>query len=726
MRPMHSRSCQPEIKSRLPLVTLLLAGSMLFATDVGPELRSHQQDTITNPLQHDVNVTLKLIQIYVTDKSGLPVRNLAIDEFRVFHNGLPATISAFEKHDLDAKASEVVIHEPQPASKENSLSSPGMGRKFIILFDFVFNTGRGISASIKAARHFIDSEVRPTDELAFMSISMFKGLAIHESITSDYTKIISALDAVSSKESSGRAEDVEQAYWLLANSPNAGGDELARVEMDRRDSMRQAQNYFITLTSLARALRLIQGQKNVLFFSSGVPSSLINSSRGVGTDSVIAQRGSGAARGSRFEVGNFELRPLQETMFREFSASNCSLYAFDTRASSKIPALFDVDELALRTGWSALGAEKSIFRDDKTTGMDSLKSISEHTGGKYYSNISLYEKNLGEVSSITGTYYTLGFPVPYRADGRFNEIKVDVKRKGCHVRTQAGYFNPKPFREYDSIEKNIHLFDLALSEHAEFQTPESFPVSALSYFSGQDSKVRILARLRGGLWKQLTGQAAEIVALFFDERDTLLSLQRVVISPVEFGGKDVLFSSATSALPGRTKCRIVLRDLETGRAAVASTTTFSNPTGSPALLAFSPLLVEEEGTPFLLEGVNKGVAETPPWRAIYGYNPTRLSPIVGDEPIGATKVAVILPYQAPGFGLSDLIFSANLINSRTGENLPMRLESNEPTTQGNGGVQKFAISLETVLNGNYLLYIHVGNKSTGQVASVWVPLTVGR
>lgn len=723
---MNLRFCQPEIKGRLPLTALMLVGGMLFAMAGGAELRSNRQDVAKNPLRHDVNVTLKLIQVYVTDKSGLPIRDLIIDEFKVFHNGLPVTISAFEKHDLDVQASEVVIHEPQPTPNEKSVSSPGMGRKFIILFDFVFNTGRGIMASIKAARHFIDSDVRPEDELAFMSISMFKGLTIHESMTSDHAKVTSALDAVSSKDSSGRAEDVEQAYWLLANSPNAAGDELARVEMDRWDSMRQTQNYFATLTRLAKALRLIQGQKNILFFSSGVPSSLINSSRGVGTDSVTAQRGSGAARGSRFEVGNFELRPLQGTMFREFSASNCSLYAFDTRASAKIPALFDVDELALRTGWSALGAEKSVFRDDKTTGMDSLKSISEHTGGKYYSNISLYEKNLGEVSNITGTYYTVGFPVPYGADGRFNEIKVEVKRKGCHVRTQAGYFNPKPFREYDSIEKNIHLFDLALSEHAEFQTPESFPVSALSYFSGQDSKVRILARLRGGLWKQLTGQAAEIVALFFDARDTLLNLQRVVISPVEFGGKDVLFSSAISASPGRTKCRIVLRDLETGRAAVASTTTFSNPSGSPAFRVFSPLLFEEAEGLFLLEAVNKGVAETPPWRAIYGYDPTKSSPIVGDEPIGATKVGVILPYQETGFGPLELTFNANLINSLTGVNLPMRLESNESTTQANVRVQRFVISLETVPNGNYLLYIHVGDRSTGQVVSVWVPLTVGR
>jgi hypothetical protein len=122
----------------------------------------------------------------------------------------------------------------------------------------------------------------------------------------------------------------------------------------------------------------------------------------------------------------------------------------------------------------------------------------------------------------------------------------------------------------------------------------------------------------------------------------------------------------------------------------------------------------------------KGAAETPSWRGIYGYDTAVFSPVIGDEPVGGSKVGVILPYSAPGLGASDLTFKANLINSSTGENLAVPLEVRESTTQETVKTQRLTVSLEDVPNGKYLLYIHVGYKVTRQVASARVLLTVGR
>jgi hypothetical protein len=205
-----------------------------------------------------------------------------------------------------------------------------------------------------------------------------------------------------------------------------------------------------------------------------------------------------------------------------------------------------------------------------------------------------------------------------------------------------------------------------------------------------------------------------------------MSLQRVAVPLAEYRAKEVLFSAAVSARPGPTKCRIVVRDLDTGQSAAASTTAYSGPSGQQALSLFSPLLVVEGGGLFSLEGMVKGAAETPSWRGIYGYDTAVFSPVIGDEPVGGSKVGVILPYSAPGLGASDLTFKANLINSSTGENLAVPLEVRESTTQETVKTQRLTVSLEDVPNGKYLLYIHVGYKVTRQVASARVLLTVGR
>ncbi len=722
----------------LPVLSLL--GSWMLANADGTPLPAVQaRQVLEKPLQYEVSVVLKLIQVYVTDKSGKPVRDLTQDEFALTDSGRRVAITEFERHDLAAAPTGVEnpAREAKPALEP--VGTPALNRKFVILFDFAFNTASGIKASMDAVRHFLDTEVQPEDELAFISYSMLKGLKIHEFLTRDHDKVRAALAKISAKNIAGRADEIEQQYWLQIENPALGGAAprlgLSDIEMARLDSIHQAGNYFRALTRLAQALRLVQGQKSVLFFSNGIPSSLVNASRNAGGSiesgsgpgiSRDGMGGSSPQRGSTFLVGNYELRPLQEALFKEFGASDCSIYAFDTRESSKIPALFELDKMNTLAGGGTLGADGKIFRDDKTTGMDSLKSLSKQTGGKYYSNIILHEKSLEEVSAVTGAYYVLGYTISTAADGKFHDIKIEVKRPGCQVRTQPGYFNPKPYREYTDLEKNIQLFDLALNERSEFQTPKPLQISAMSYGAGQGARVRALALIPEETWAQLGGKTAEILAIFFDAQDNLVSLQRIAVANADYRGKELLFSAGAQARPGQTKCRIVIRDLDTGQSAVASASVFTRPSNGQALSLFSLLLLVEGGGVLHLEGVVRGSAEVPSWRELYSYDGASHSPVIGGEVVSAEKLGVILPYSAPGFALSDLTFKANLVNSSTGENLAVPLELLESTPHGIIQVQKAEISLAGVPDGSYLLYIHVGNRIAGQVVSTHAPLTIGR
>jgi VWFA-related protein len=713
--------------SRRRVIARVLLSAVVIAVLLFCLYGRAQQSPQQPPLKYEVSVTLKLIQVYVTDKSGQPVRDLTKEEFRLTDNGKPVTLSAFEKHDLAAAPTAGVV-APAPEPMMEPAAGPALNRKFIIFFDFAFNTGHGIVAGVKAARYFLKSEARPEDEVALISYSTLKGLRVHEFLTTDHSRIMTALSAITSKDIAGRADEVEQAYWLIADSDFKDKSVLANIEAQRQESSQQAQGYFAALERLADALRLVEGPKNVLFFSTGVPSSLINSVRRAGTASMngMSANVEESNRGSTFNIGNSELRPLQERMLKEFSASNCSIYAFDTRESSKIPTLFTADEMAFlnRPSSGLLGADSGgVFRDDKTTGMDSLRRLSKQTGGKYYSNIILHEKSLDEVSAATGTYYVLGYAIPAAADGEYHKIGVEVTRKGVEVRTQPGYFNPKPFRDYSTIEKNIHLFDLALNEKSELQIPRSLSISALTYDAGQGPRVRALARIPKGIWDQLGGKTAEIVALFFDASGDLMSLQRSALSKAEYANKEILFSAGTSAKAGAVNCRIVLRDLDTGQSAVASTTAYCGPVNRPSLSVFSPLLLVNGDGLFNLDGVVKGAAESPAWRDLYAYDAKALSPVVGTEPLKADKVTVLLPTSAVGPGAPDLVFTANLVDSATGRSLTLPLELRESVTRPPLEVQKIEIDLKDVPEGSYILFIHVGDKRTGQVTSVRTALS---
>ena len=205
-----------------------------------------------------------------------------------------------------------------------------------------------------------------------------------------------------------------------------------------------------------------------------------------------------------------------------------------------------------------------------------------------------------------------------------------------------------------------------------------------------------------------------------------MSLQRVALTRADYAGKELLFSAGTAAKPGAVKCRVVLRDLDTGQSAVASTTVYCGPSNRKVLAVFSPLLLVEGGGLFHIEGVVKGAAESPAWRDLYPYDAKAFSPLVGQEAIRAGKVFVVLPYSAPGLGAADLTFKANLVNSATGQNVAVPLELRESVIRETVRAQTLEIALAGVPEGTYILFIHVGNKLTGQVVSARVPLAVGR
>ena len=62
-----------------------------------PGLHSNQRQEKSQELRHEVAVTLKLIQVYVTDKKGNPVLDLKKEDFIIRDNGKEKTITEFER-----------------------------------------------------------------------------------------------------------------------------------------------------------------------------------------------------------------------------------------------------------------------------------------------------------------------------------------------------------------------------------------------------------------------------------------------------------------------------------------------------------------------------------------------------------------------------------------------------------------------------------------------------
>jgi VWFA-related protein len=682
-----------------------------------------------SPLQYEVSVTLKLIQVYVTDKSGQPVRDLNKEDFTVFDDEKPVALTEFEKHELltSPSGAETLPAGEQPAP--TPVPSAAMNRKLFLFFDFAYNNQKGVAATIKAALHFLDTQVLPEDEVALVTYSSLKGLKVHEYLTRDHAKVRRAVANLSAKEIAGRAEEIEQLYWKAAEDGDLSAQAKYNLTWRRQEAKSLANNYFAALTALAKAMRLVEGQKNFLFFSTGMPYSLIyggQASSNLGGRQTFLEK-----KGATFDMGDTILRPLAEGMLKEFSASNCSFFSFDTRESAKVQSLFAYEEMRNEIGGGSAFSADGVFqtktdllRDDKTTGQDALRRLSKQTGGQYFSNISLYEKNLDTVQNITGTYYVLGYSISAPKDGEFHKIKVEVRRKGCKVQTQAGYFDPKPFREYSDLEKKIQLFDLALNERSEGRTPKTLGVTALSYDAGEGPRLRLLSRIPKETLQGFRGKTVEFVSLVFDEAGNPVSLQRTSSDLASHNGKEIAFTSGTAPQPGRYRCRVVIRDLDTGESAVGSTDVNIVKPASARLSVFSPLLLVPGEACAQLEASQKGKVDPVSWHDIYPYDTASFSPVVGEVSQKAGKVIVLVPFSSAGPEQLNVGFSAQLISMASGQSLPVTFYSHERSRAGAVELQRLEFSLDQVPPGKYQLYIHAADKDRGAQARTHVPFVV--
>ena len=710
--------------------------------------QAQPQQPAAKPLQYEVSVALKLIHVYVTDKKGNPVKDLAIGDFTVTDDGQPVTVTDFEKHVLEAAAVPGATEVP-PAAVEEKVPTqapavPPSSRKFFLFFDFAFNNARGLVKAKTAALHFLDTEIRPEDEVGVLSYSMLKGVSVYEYLTRDHTKVREVLETVGAKGIDGRASEMEALYWQLVQEPAAAprtqGDTPAslvgvdpyqyRAAVQREEAKKQAQNYMAELTDLARSLRYVQGQKHFILFSSGLPTSLVYGTQS-GNPTRTAAPGSWASQ-AQFDVGDSVLKSRNDVMTKEFAASGCTFFAFDTRESAKSIDLFGYDSMTMESGsrGSVFGKDAvfsettNVVKDEKGTGLDYLKMLTDRTGGKYYSNINRYDKNFDQVQNITGTYYVLGFPVNERYDGKFHDIKVEVSRKGCEVRAQAGYFNPKPYSEYSPLERQLHLFDLALNERAFSRLPDKIPMTALATGAEGISRLAILARLPRLVTFKFGGKRTEFVVIFFDDKGEITDMVREETNPASLRGRDLSFAAGAVLKPGDYSCRLVIRDMETGQSAVASAKATVIKPQMTGIQLGTPLVLEAQAGCSFLSASAKKAREAFPWAEIYPYDGTQLAPVLSELPAGKAGIQVVIPCAVAGGGRPELALSANLIDAASGSRSPLTILRLDRVQKGPLEILTMEIGTAGIAPGTYYLHIYAQDRISNALGHTFTTLAV--
>jgi VWFA-related protein len=526
---------------------------------------SGAQEVPQPKLQYDVRVALKLVQVSVVDKSGKPVTDLGREDFELTDNGKPVVFDHFEKRVFGA----------QPGLAEASGPASGINRKFFLLFDLGLTRARGISLARQTALRFLNEVVQPGDELAMVTYSTFRGMRVHEYLTTDIERIRKSItgDALGRGPDAivGRAESLAK-YWVAQQNLSTAvvtgkvaqdtqdyeynamlGDLSAATKDTKTDILNQSVSFCEQLRTLARSMKYVPGNKNVVLFSDGIPRALLY---GRMASAPTGTPDSGSLSGSDASVApQRAFMGVYEGMMKEFKTANCPIFTVDTsqrQSGSDVEDLYGTSEDVTHAGRDIVGS-------------GTLREISDETGGRYLGSASSPEKAFETVRNLMGAIYVLGYPVKDTWDGKYHKLKVKVRRKKCEVVAQAGYYNPKPFSEYSTDDKLFQLMDLALSDNPQFlSTDGDLPFAVFPVWGHGLSLAAGIARIPGEKLAEGQGKAAETFLLILNDKNDIQS-----IVTFDFAGKapakgalDARFVLPTKR--GQYNFRLVVRNRTTG------------------------------------------------------------------------------------------------------------------------------------------------------------------
>jgi VWFA-related protein len=656
---------------------------------------AHQDKAQDRPLRHDAAAIVKLVPVRVLGPDGRPLTGLRREDFSLFEDEERKPITEFEVHTLSDAGMTATPELPRAAWPARAGGGKAV-RKIFFFLDQQASDAAGKAKARTSALRFLDSYVRPGDEVAVIGFYAMSGFFIREYLTSDLARVRRAINKA-------------------GEAPPRAGDILI-VADDRVDAGARTEG---TNVWAAGGESLAQ---------SGGAGQVSDASPG-GTQGSVFVPGTGAFQRTDFV-------PRMEDLVEVFKTipGNKSLVIFTARnlgrAAERLGKLFGAagtTVFAVNTqDWkiSPMGGAKIHFIWED----HSLKDLAAASGGKYFADINAVEAIAQALQSLTGNFYVLGYYVREAWEGKYHKIRVEVARPEARVLVQDGYLDPKPFSQMSNFEKDIQLIDLAWADRpvTPFQPLEIDPLVVL-----EDSGARacLLARLDVDAKAGVPPGPNEVFVFLRDETGAAALSRRWSLDLSRYDGKSLFAHVIVPVSAGGHEFRVVVRDLANGAACVGRAL-FNVPiTEENGIRISSPLLFEEgTGAVYLRlprpasAGKKAKAAPEPSLLDLYGLIPKEARPVVGETSPGVRKLTAIVPFEIRPAPLDEtpiLAVEAKLVGGADGGETPVDVKVLEhKRSKGEPDILVAEITFPAISPGAYDLEISIEDIGTGRRAAV--------
>jgi len=548
------------------LLALSIPSSLLSAPP------SSLGDTASDKPQGPVfstEVSVVSLPVFVVDRQGHALRGLRPEDFELFDDGKKMPIVSFQYVDTTSPEAQDEIRQAPPAR-----------RRFFFLFDLSFTDPGGLHRAQSAARGFLRSRLADSDLAAVATFDVNRGVRVVANFTEDRALLVHAVDTLGVPSQTrindplGLAAafenaDLQNRGALSAQSTESNTAEIDSVLAILARRLRQAdetiyRNQVLSMIGameeLAKGLRMVEGRKQILYFSAGFDSQTLVGATG----SESRQASEAVARGRIWEVdtnaryGDNRLRDVFAAMTRSLSSADCVVHSVD------------VTGLGSDRSLTQTSVSRDLARD--TSGRESLNFMAAETGGRFFKDSNDLSVPLAEITDMTSRFYILGYqPEDLKGPGRFHKLKVKVLRQGTRVSHRTG-FHEKPLvsaqtamqRKFEAAQlvmtgvgqNDLHFSSLCLPFPAEGEKQTlgvvvQIPRSELHWQNGQPVAVELYGYAVGA-----DGQVHDNIA-------HLARMDPAQADP-EGTARGLSFYGTFAVRPGKYTIKLMAREPESG------------------------------------------------------------------------------------------------------------------------------------------------------------------
>ena len=412
-----------------------------------------------------VNVNVVLVPVVVRDEKGQSIDNLEKQDFTVFDDDKPRTLSGFlvEKHAVPAKT-EQAASTPEAAAQTKAAAQTTTavqavtlpGRITVLVFDDLHLTADQISYAQKAAIETLD-EALPGSDLAAIVTTSGK---INSGLTRDRTILLDAMrdvrpellyrpdrtecpalnyyqaDLIANQHDPSAIADAVQQFLNVCNpafhqnipfsasgsatpSMQNSDDSNPMVAMARRSvdsaarqilqrATRDLLTTYATIGEIANKMAALPGQHIMILISPGFPPV------------------------------NAEEREAESSLINLAAQSGVTINALN--ASGLNPGSLEAGDDTRKIRTPVLTAQ---YREKETQGEENaIWDLADGTGGKFFHNNNDLAAGFRALEAPE-TVYLLELPLEgIKPNGAWHRLSVKTDRAGAHLQARQGYFAP--------------------------------------------------------------------------------------------------------------------------------------------------------------------------------------------------------------------------------------------------------------------------------------------